>query len=360
MRPMDCCAFEMGARMGCVRNSEVDQLLLFAERSRSCLGTTDARCRDALRHRMRRGEVVKPAPGVYARSAYWSGLPERERALHVMRAQQKLHPDWVFCGFSAALAHGLPVAYREIGQSHLASSSECRHSSRKGMRWHVVDGVRPVTMQGIRVTSFERTVLDCMRSSDFGMALAIADAALRRARISSARLMGYFKSNGKGLAGIRHAMKALLYADARSESPGESIARAAMIRDGFTLPDLQVALPSMIDPSRSYRVDFMWMREDGTRVIGEFDGRVKYSDSSILRGATSLDALIAERRRESELSMHGMPIVRFGWREATHPAELRKLLVAYGVPRSELFAREVGAVLRSRTVSAKTFSVMPL
>lgn len=360
MRPTDARAFGMGALMGHVRNKEIDQLLLAAERSRSCLGTTDARCRDALRHRMRRGEVVKPALGVYARSAYWSGLSEKERALHIMRAQQKLHPDWVFCGFSAALLYGLPVVYREINQSHLASSSECRPPSRRSVRWHVIDDIRPATMQGIRATPFERTVLDCMRSSDFGMALAIADAALRRPRVSRAHLMEYFRLNGKGLSGVRRAMKALLYADARSESPGESIARAAMIRDGFALPDLQVALPSMVEPSRGYRVDFMWMREDGARVIGEFDGRVKYSDPSILQGATPLDALIAERRRELELSMHGMPIVRFGWREVTHPAELRKLLVAYGVPRSELFAREVGAVLRSRTVSAKTFSVISL
>ena len=97
--------------------SKWPELFLRAERMRMCAISSCERTRKILRRHVERGEVVRPARGMYARAAYWSGLSKPEKMLHVMRTAQSIHPDWVFCHESAAVAFGLPVSYERLGAS---------------------------------------------------------------------------------------------------------------------------------------------------------------------------------------------------------------------------------------------------
>ena len=147
---------------------EMAQLFLRAERMRMCAISSCERTRKILRRHVERGEVVRPARGMYARAAYWSGLSKPEKMLHVMRTAQSIHPDWVFCHESAAVAFGLPVSYERLGAIHVATTRSNRNANSKTVRWHVVAEDESVIVQGLRVTSLQRTVFDCMRYASVG------------------------------------------------------------------------------------------------------------------------------------------------------------------------------------------------
>lgn len=339
---------------------EMPQLFLRAERMRMCAISSCERTRKILRRHVERGEVVRPARGMYARAAYWSGLSKPEKMLHVMRTAQSIHPDWVFCHESAAVAFGLPVSYERLGAIHVATTRSNRNANSKTVRWHVVAEDESVIVQGLRVTSLQRTVFDCMRMVDFGQALAVADFALRLGGGRASAFVSHVRRIGGNLEGAAHAMRTMHYADARSESGGESIARAAMIQHGFALPELQVALPRPLDRRRSYRVDFLWTRLDGSRVIGEFDGMQKYEDAALRGGRTPMRVLADEQHREAQLTLYGMPIMRFSSKDVANTGRFVKLLDQYGIPRDDETARVVRRLSRSRSTSAHVFAVCAL
>ncbi len=325
-----------------------------------CAISSCERTRKILRRHVERGEVVRPARGMYARAAYWSGLSKPEKMLHVMRTAQSIHPDWVFCHESAAVAFGLPVSYERLGAIHVATTRSNRNANSKTVRWHVVAEDESVIVQGLRVTSLQRTVFDCMRMADFGQALAVADFALRLGGGRASAFVSHVRRIGGNLEGAAHAMRTMHYADARSESGGESIARAAMIQHGFALPELQVALPRPLDRRRSYRVDFLWTRLDGSRVIGEFDGMQKYEDAALRGGRTPMRVLADEQHREAQLTLYGMPIMRFSSKDVANTGRFVKLLDQYGIPRDDETARVVRRLSRSRSTSAHVFAVCAL
>lgn len=297
---------------------------------------------------------------MYARDLHWRSLSKARRMLYVMRTMQSLHPNWVFCHESAAVAFGLPVSHEKLGEVHVAMSRSQRNANSKGVRWHVVEHDELAVVQGLQVTSLPRTAFDCMRTADFGQALAVADGVLRASGKRPSWFVSRFGDIAANHAGASHAVRTMHYADARSESGGESIARAAMIRQGFALPELQVDLPQPLNPHRSFRVDFLWNRLDGGRVIGEFDGMRKYEDEAMLGGRSSLRALADEQHREAQLTLYGMPIVRFSYQDVMDERRFVGLLDRYGIPRSDEAARFERRLERSRSASAQLFTVCSL
>lgn len=98
----------------------------------------------------------------------------------------------------------------------------------------------------------------------------------------------------------------LAHVDGRSESVGESRLRFALAVAGITLEPQVVVTDEAGDFVA--RVDFV---VEGTRVVVEFDGKVKYGDG----GA---DALMAEKRREDRLRRLGYAVVRVTWADLYH------------------------------------------
>ena len=274
---------------------------------------------------------------MFARVSRWEALTPSARSLHCMRAVQSKHPDWVFSHQSAAVAHGLPIPASQLTRLHvrLPATANIRRSER--YVFHACDG--PIErVFGVRVTPLLKTVLDCASSLSFRDGLAVADAALRYYGIERAALVRYVEDEGKGRRGVRQARLIARHADGLSESWGESAARALMIQLGFALPRLQAEIDLPSELGGIYRVDFLWVLLDGSYIIGEFDGMVKYRDAPASRAGESLRALVDERKRESRLTMLQVPIIRFTFDDLRDPGRFARLLDAFGVPRERAAA----------------------
>ena len=120
---------------------------------------------------------------------------------------------------------------------------------------------------------------------------AALDAALRRA---------------VGWPGVPDARRVVAFADARSESVGESRSRVAIALAGLPSPQLQ--WPVFLGRTTAY-TDFAWPAQ---RTVGEFDGKVKYG--RLLRpGQSPGDVVYAEKLREDAIRAEDWEVVRWTW-----------------------------------------------
>lgn len=292
-----------------------------------------------LRRRFAKGELASPFRGMYARCSSFETASIRERTIRTIRTLGLLHPSWVFCGYSAAVIHGLQVPNTVLDSGHYCANGTSRRGSPL-IRHHLRLAPQDIVSNtGARVTSLRKTLVDCLCTSDFRVGLAITDSAIHWELAGKREIECWIEKDGKGRRGIRQARETVAWADGRSENGGESIARATMIELGFVAPYLQVEVFDPMEPDNPKRGDFGWQLEDGSWVIGELDGLGKYRTGGVDGTRNGLDAAIralaAERRRESHLCLSGSKIVRFSMRDVLDTAYFERLLTAAGVPRRE-------------------------
>ena len=313
-----------------------DELFAEAERRRRCvIPGHPSFSRYCTRH-VKLGDLVSPQRGMFARKPSWEKLSAIERHLHIARTLAASHPSWTFSHFTAAAAFGLSVPYAKLASVHRLVDPSSRSSSRLET-CHVGESGETMRVRGLRITAFERTVFDCLCNLGFEDGVALADSALRLSGMTSMQLCELLDAFATGRSrGIVVARRSACFADGRSESGGESIARAAMHELGFMIPELQEEVPDPLDPSRRYRVDFAWHLPDGRTVLGEFDGREKYADPAMTGGRAAVDVLADERLRESRISRYGYPIMRFGYRDMKDRRFFRRLLDTFGIPRARV------------------------
>lgn len=132
--------------------------------------------------------------------------------------------------------------------------------------------------------------------------------------------------------------RALGFADARAESPGESVSRAVIHELGFAAPDLQVWIGTDIGDER---VDFEWTLDGSSRsapgvhrIVGEFDGRVKYFEEALLQGRSAKEVHYSEKLREDAIRRTGRGMTRWDWTDVSRPELLAAKLTRAGVPRA--------------------------
>ena len=292
-----------------------------------------------LRRRLAKGELASPFRGMYGRRDAFETASVRERAIRTIRTLGLLHPNWVFCGYSAAVVHGLQVPNTVLDAVHYCANGRNRRESPLVRHRLQLAPQDTVSNMGVRVTSLRKTLVDCLCASDFRVGLAIADSAIHWELASKREIANWIEEDGRGRRGVRQARQTIAWADGRSENGGESIARATMIELGFVAPLLQVEVFDPMEPDNPKRGDFGWRLEDGSWVIGELDGIGKYRKDDVNGTRNGLDAAIralaAERRRESHLCLSGSKVVRFGMRDVLDTAYFERLLTAAGVPRRE-------------------------
>lgn len=305
--------------------------------------------RQLLNRMVNEGKLVRPAPGIYANATWWRNADPISRHASLVRALARRHPNWVFCHTSAAVVWRLSVPYGRLAKVHVATPIESHYRNNSAVIFHRFSRINYVEHDGVRVTTCERTAIDCMRTLPLASGLAVADSAARSQGWDDLYLAQRLKEEQlPKLHGITRAKLAALLVDARSESGGESIARTNIIRAGYALPELQYEVRSRTD-GRPYRVDFAWMPKGhvgdansgqtgdaaGTpqRIIfGELDGKIKYQNSQ-MAPTGALDVLLAERRRESELTLASDAILRLSYEEADSITLLADKLDIFGVPR---------------------------
>jgi hypothetical protein len=102
---------------------------------------------------------------------------------------------------------------------------------------------------------------------------------------------------------------------------GESRSRVLLDRLGLAPSALQFEVRTAVGRLVG-RTDFAWEEE---RVLGEFDGRVKYG--RLLRpGQQPGDAVFAEKRREDALRAEEWSVVRWTWSDLEAPGVLSRWL----------------------------------
>lgn len=316
---------------------EVREAFEAAEERGMCLCVKSDRTRQLLERRAKRGDLVVPFPRVYARTTHWKSLSPSARSLHVIRAVAALHPEWVFCGTSAVIAHGLQVSEPDPSVVHIVGGSGC--SAFRGK--HVVrqcssasPGEACEIVAGVKVTPLDRTIADCLRTLPMPAGLAVADSALRDYDLAREDLARFVQAQPR-TRGSRHALQTIGWADGRSENGGESVARGIIIELGFCIPELQVLVEDPSRPGCEYRIDYVWDTGFGRPIFGELDGSAKYAERAGAGEKVSGKVLLAERRRESRLTLCNASVMRFSFEEAKNRPYFRALLERYGVPWRE-------------------------
>ena len=312
----------------------LDLLFSQAEDDMRLLVPENETVRRALTRRIADGEVVRVARGIYARKEHWSSLPVSQQSRYQIRTLQQIHPDWVFCGPTAALMYGLPVSYGYQETIHVAKRDAHRRPDSRLTQHKLpsatIDNITVV--YGARVTSIVRTAFDCARIMDFRNALAVIDAVLRQTNLSAGELEQRFRTIARNIKGSRKAIRVARYGNPSSESAGESMARAAMIQQGFVEPQLQAPFQDPLTPGREFFADFFWPTPKGG-IIGEFDGYSKYIDQNSSGSSRATRTMIKEKHRESSLSLYRLPILRLSYDDLRDDRRLVNLLESFEVPR---------------------------
>jgi hypothetical protein len=216
---------------------------------------------------------------------------------------------------SAAVLLGMPLWGVRLDRVHVTRRPPASSQTTGPLRTHVArmrdDEVTAVGE--LEVTDPARTALDLARSLPFEVAVVVLDAALSNG-VTSRVVIEQRLFDIAGTRGSRHAARVLRFADGRSESVGESRSRVVLAELGLTPSALQYPVRSA-DGALIARADFAWEEQ---RVIGEFDGKVKYG--RLLRpGQDPGDVVFEEKRREDAIRDEGWGVVRWTWAELLDP-----------------------------------------
>ena len=274
---------------------------------------------DEIRTARRTGAWTNLHRGAYCAS---DSMPSEKEPLHRLRALAiaSRSPHLVLSHVSAAAMHHLPIWGTDLSVVHLTRLGPSGGRSGPGRRVHATE-LRPeeITVQGgARLTSAVRTLIDVGCTAGFATTLIAADAALHRELVRPQALAASL-SRTRHRRGAAEARRALIFADGRSESVGESLTRIVMHRSGLPEPRVQLKIYA---PGGMFigRIDLGYP-EFG--VLIEFDGLIKYS-KLLKPGDRAPDVVVAEKLREDRLRDLGYLIVRLVWSELADPATVAR------------------------------------
>ncbi|MGV8883230.1 MAG: type IV toxin-antitoxin system AbiEi family antitoxin domain-containing protein [Rhodoglobus sp.] len=285
-----------------------------------------------IRSAVRRRTLTKLHRGVYLPTDYWDELDADERYRARIQAAVMGFPSRpVVSHQSAAAWWGIPIIGRWPDEVHLLVDRATGGRSDPGVRRHAL-GVSEedfVELDGIRVTSLARTVVDLAASTSLYSAVATADAAIRTPRFGAALLakedlyrewerMMPFRGSAK-------ALRVIDFAEDGADSTSESTSRVSVALLGFPAPVLQREFVVNGEPAWA---DFYFPHVDA---IGECDGLEKYVNVKLRGGRSLEEVLLREKKREDALRRQVSAFERWGSREAMTPRLLRPKLLALGL-----------------------------
>ncbi|MFH5822053.1 hypothetical protein [Georgenia sp. AZ-5] len=295
------------------------------------LGRAEVRAarRDARLVRVRNGAYLAPDPG-------WDRWRQREAVALAacVAVASSLRCEYAFSHATAALIHGCWL-WGVDPLTHITQPTPPSSLVVGGVKRH--HGSLPdddVTLvNGLRVTSLERTVEDCARTMSARAALAVADSALRMlaradrgARDRSSAQMEEVRRQllarldaTPGRRGLVRARAVVRHADGFAESAGESDLRWIALARGLPRPTAQ--LPVVTGQGRFFG-DVGWrLAEPGSgskpwAVVMEYDGAGKYEPRA---GEAPGMALYSEKSREDAMREAGVVVLRFGMADLHQP-----------------------------------------
>lgn len=272
------------------------------------------------------------ARGVYVDTSSWQHLDDREQHLVRMLAVLPTMTDGTaFTHESALVLHGVRLLHRAPDRVVVADPTAARADGRSATveRRPMPPGtISTVTVGGhhLRTLDLGAAAAAFARTSGHRAAVVVLDQVLRRGvpREVLDDLITAAPARGR-----TRARAALAFADARSDSVGESLARIVLRDAGTPAPELQREFRTR--DGLVARVDF-WFPEQG--VVVEYDGAVKYRDPGTRGGRTASRVVEDEKRREDRV--RAFPEVRGFVRLTSHDLRsvpyVAAVLRAAGVP----------------------------
>lgn len=265
----------------------------------------------------RAGELHRLRRGAYVDAVLPPSRTDRHRLL-VRATLAGLRRPAVVSHQSAAVLHGLPLWGVPLDRVHITRRPRAWNDTSSTLVCHVA-GLRDdelVDVDGVLVTDPVRTALDLARSLPHEVAVVALDAALHQESLSHDVLRSRLFDIA-GTPGSRSAARAIAAADGRSESVGESRSRVMLHRWKLPPSALQFEIRTK-SGLHVARTDFAWEEH---RLVGEFDGRVKYG--RLLRpGQDPGDAVFEEKVREDAIRDEGWGVVRWVWSDLQRPDRL--------------------------------------
>jgi hypothetical protein len=282
-------------------------------------GFTDSQIRWAVRT----GGLIRVTRGVYGRvrSPAPAGVDQRAHEYcQLIKSSALCGDDPLISHASAAALHQLPLVEIDRHIVHVTQRTRSGGQRRGRVFRHLgTAAIVETRIDGIRVTSVPRTLVDMARTNSFRSAVAASDAALHGGSVSKEQLADELRS-AAGRSGAAAARRAIEFAEGLSESPGESLTRAALGELGFPPMHLQMRV---LDRHGVFlrRVDLACL-ELGLPI--EFDGLVEYG--GLVDGPDARTALIREKCRQDGLRAAGFIVLRLTWSDLNRPEHLHRMV----------------------------------
>lgn len=261
-------------------------------------------------HLLKRGEWVSLRRGAYVERNLLDAMDDvQQHRARVHAVMRSLRAPSVVSHVSAVVMHDLPVWGLDLDTVHVSRTDLHSPRTEAGVSHHAgeIKDADVVDIDGLRVMSLPRTIIDTARIAEFEPAVCVADAAIALdPTVKEAALLRL--NEMRDWQGSRNAGAVIEFADGRSESVGESRLRVLFRNNLMPKPELQVKFrrPSGLFVARA---DF-YFREQ--RTIGEFDGKQKYL-KFVPEGEDPGEVVWREKRREDELRRLGNEVVRAIW-----------------------------------------------
>jgi predicted transcriptional regulator of viral defense system len=269
--------------------------------------------KEQLRRMARSRQVTAVARGVYSPTSWLESVAGDPRRLHAIAAGALIsrNPGLVASHESAAYLHGLDLLLPAgMATPRVTLTRRPQEPSRALVRGALIrvatlPADHVTTAFGVPVTTVARSVMDIGRTTEFVAGVVAADSALRSHAVVRVEFAIILEDCGQW-RGAARARQVLDFADGRSESALESVARVRFAQFGIPPPDLQVNIRGAA--GFIGRVDFCWHQY---RTIAEADGAAKYADNTVGRARAQL-------ARDEKLHDAGWATCHFTWSEIYH------------------------------------------
>ena len=263
--------------------------------------------------------IARVRHGAYTCARAWAAADDVEK--HRLRSFAVLAahgPGVALSHTSAVVMHGLPVWGADLTHVHITRFDEGRTRKSHDVEYHrgtLLPGDLVTIAGGHPSTQIARAVIEHASVVSVEAGMTTMDAYLR---VHPAEAIEVVRDRLSGWPGMRHVRITLGLARRGAESVGESRLRYLCWEYHLPEPELQLPIYDATGQLLGF-CDFAWR---GHKVLGEFDGKVKYS--TLLRAQeTPSDALFREKRREDRVrEATGYSMILFTWgdlyeREAT-------------------------------------------
>lgn len=282
----------------------------------------------AIRRGAAAGAFVRIRRGAFLGASDWAALDGRDRHRVLVQAvAPDLPTDVVVSHRSAVAMHRLPWIGSFGARVTVTDPRRDRGQAKGSVERIGGHGRRPATVltSGVRIATLAETAVDIATREHPWRAIVVLDAVLRRG-VGRAEILE--RLSLRAARNARAARELVDYADAASESAGESITRWGSHVLGAPPPVLQHEF--QYEGVLRDRVD-LWFPDE--RVVVEFDGRVKYVDPRTQAGRSGSDVLFDEKRREDRLRQrHDVDgFARVTWADAMPGGQLPRILDDAGI-----------------------------